>query len=125
MDVRIALRISSWMLLWTVVGLAILGVLGEVIPDTVMLLWVLVIPPVAVIFPARKYLEAQIYLSVGTRLLAVGGFLVMLVATVALVFAPTDKLITGSWPIYLAVLLIEAGAIFFMLSMYTVKEQHT
>ncbi len=125
MDVRVALRISSWMLLWTIVGLAILGVLGEVIPDMVMLIWVLMIPPVAAIFPTRKYLAAQIYLSLGTRLLAVGSFLVMLVATVALVFAATDKPIAGSWPIYLVVLFIEAGTVFFILSISTVKEQHT
>lgn len=97
----------------------------EQISGLLLLIWGLSIPPMSAMFPAKKYMEAGVYLEIGTRLLVVSIYILMLIMVVILVSFGTGKPVSGSWPTYTVLLLIEAAIILFMLSMFNVKKEHT
>ena len=120
MNTKLAVTVSAWILLGTIIGLVatlllniLMGVSGGLVA--------IAVPPLAAMIPADRYRKKGIVLSIVTRIMAVALFLLFLGVIVILSFTISGTSMPGSWPLYVFVLLFEGAMIFVVLSLFSFK----
>jgi hypothetical protein len=121
MDLKRALLVTVWIVVGTIGGLIIVLSLLPFLGGA-LALPVLLLPPLAALASADRYRRANVYLPILERVsvsvLSVGA---LALAMLALATA-TEKELSGSWPVYSVVAILELVGIFAVLSLLTFKD---